>query len=78
MSHRRRAEPQWLRELAYRVRTLAVAQSPSGVSAEVRRVSEERGVEPEELARRIARVWLAQGHIESVYLPVQRVGALDA
>lgn len=63
MSHRRKPEPQWLRELAERVRAHAVAQQPSRVSEEVRLVAEQRGLEPEDLAKRIARLWVLQGYI---------------
>jgi hypothetical protein len=60
-----RAE-RWLLELAEELRYLAVMEQTRGVNDRILLACQNRGLEPWELTRRIARIWLEQGHIRSL------------
>jgi hypothetical protein len=63
--------PRWLRELAEGCRYGSAAQSPSRVSELVRDAARTHGLPPEEVARMVARHWLARGWVRSTQLPVE-------
>lgn len=70
MSHRRHPEPQWLRELAERCLPAARGQLPQTLSKLIRPVAVRHGISAEEVAVRIAKLWVLQGHLEDHRLVV--------
>jgi hypothetical protein len=61
---RRRSD--WLRDLADGAWASAILQRPRELQEVIEREARQRGLEPWELTRQIARRWLADGRIESL------------
>lgn len=70
MSHRRAPEPQWVRELAEACLIPARAEQPKALSALVRAAASRHGLDPNQLAVRIAKLWQQQGHVRDWKLKV--------